>query len=374
MRKQIRIPWLAAAGVLLIIAGLAGLFSGPEISQYAFLRGDSKPEEILKQAEEKWTDIFPSLSLHGAAEKISLSAGERSLGEITLYETMGSFFEIHPREFSLGRPLSRGDQGHSVIVLDEDLAFQLYGDRNPLGQKAVLGEKSFEVVGVAAHCRRIGETGARTAWIPLGAQGAPETAVLVLSAGGPAADAERTLFETGAREICGNGQAFFLGKERIRGTILLQAVLIILGCALMRRWLRTFAGRIRTWIREIREQLRIRYPRQMSGLLAGRGLEMLLLTAATLAAGAGLAVWAVQPMMIFPEWVPDSLVDPEALIRRFRELTAAAAVPVQFRTPEMAEIRFWSGMIRWGTVLSLLGGFLYRSSRFRGKRGIESIS
>ena len=101
---------------------------------------------------------------------------------------------------------------------------------------------------------------------------------------------------------------------------------------------------------------------------------MLLLTAATLAAGAGLAVWAVQPMMIFPEWVPDSLVDPEALIRRFRELTAAAAVPLQFRTPEMAEIRFWSGMIRWGTVLSLLGGFLYRSSRFRGKRGIENIS
>ena len=71
-------------------------------------------------------------------------------------------------------------------------------------------------------------------------------------------------------------------------------------------------------------------------------------------------IWATKPMTVFPEWVPENLVSPEAIAGRFRELTASAAAPVQFRTPELAEIRLWSGILRWGTVLALLGGILRR--------------
>jgi hypothetical protein len=109
------------------------------------------------------------------------------------------------------------------------------------------------------------------------------------------------------------------------------------------------------WIRGLKEEMRYCYPRQMIWKFLGRGLQMLLLTAAGVAAAAVLVYWGSQMMTAFPEWVPENLVKPEAIAVRFRELTTEAANPLRFVTPELAEIRFWSGMIRWGIVLALTG-------------------
>ena len=71
-------------------------------------------------------------------------------------------------------------------------------------------------------------------------------------------------------------------------------------------------------------------------------------------------------MTIFPEWVPEILVDPESIAKRFWDLTTAAAQPRQWRTPEIAEIRYWSGVVRWGTVILLM-------SRWKKKEKTEDL-
>lgn len=352
--KKHRLSCLFFLGLLLIAGGLIGLYRGPEISQYAFLPGKTEAQEILTQAEKKWTGSFPAVSLHGWVENVSLTAGDRTQGEVTLWETMGGYFEIYPRRFVLGRPLSRGDGTDRVIVLDRKLAFQLFGDQDPLGQEVVLEEKHYLVVGVAEYTRGVGDTGEYAAWIPLEAEDAPAAAAMVLSAGGPAGSSLRTVFETVAREACGGGQEIFLSKERSRGTVMLRVVIMVIAICLLAVWIRFFVKLAGGWIQELRETMKTRYPRQMMGRILGRGAEILLLTALTVGAGAGLVAWGAQLMMIFPEWVPEVLVDPESIARRFRELTAAAASPVRFMTPELAEIRFWSGAIRWGIVIALL--------------------
>ena len=95
----------------------------------------------------------------------------------------------------------------------------------------------------------------------------------------------------------------------------------------------------------------------MAGFFLVRALGMALLFGCAVGIGAGLAVLAVQPMQVFPEWVPEILVDPASVAQRFWDLTSAAAAPRQWQTPEMAEIRFWGGMIRWGVILFLVGGW-----------------
>ncbi len=370
MSRRRRISWLTALGLLLALAGVIGLYSGPEISQYAFPAGGKDPAELLSRAEDKWGNEFPTLSLHGTAEKTSVSTEQAARDELILTETAGGYFEIYPRRFVSGRPLTRGDRGRAVIVLDERLAFGLFGDEDPLGKTVTLAEKKYEVVGVAAQVRRIGDGGACFAWIPLGASGAPAVTVLTLSAGGRAADALRSVFETGAREICGEGQAFFLAKERMRGTILPRAALLLGAVRLLGLCVRLLMKYTRRRAGEIREKLKSRYPRQIAGWLTWQALRTALLWAALGVACAALVVWAAQPMTAFPEWVPDSLVDPEALIRRFRELTAEASRPLRFRTPEMAEILFWSGVLRWGTVLFLTGWVLCPPFGQRKKAGL----
>ena len=140
-----KFSWLTVPGLLLLMAGLIGLYSGPEISQYVFLPGGegTKYGELLSETEKKWEGSIPAGSLHGLVSGVSLTAGNRSEGEVTLYETMGGFFEIYPRRFRTGRPLTRGDAGKRVIVLDEGLGFALFGgDRDPVGERVRIGTGS----------------------------------------------------------------------------------------------------------------------------------------------------------------------------------------------------------------------------------------
>ena len=367
MKQKKRIPWLTLLGILMILGGLAGLFTGPSVSQYVFLPGEIDGAALLKTADEKFEGAFSATSLHGVTEDVSLKAGETSQGEITLYQTLGDYFHVYPRTFAAGRPLAWSEGSARVIVLDSALAFKLFGDQDPLDRSAELNGKSYRVVGVAAHSQRPGERGAYTAWIPLGAADAPEETVLVLSASGGAGNSLRTVFETVARETFGSGQAIFPDKERMRGTVMLQAVMLILGVTILMRWIRFLAGRFRVRTAELRQRMETRYPRQMLGQIVGRGLEMLLLTAGTVAVGAWMVSRIGDLMMVFPEWIPENLVSAAAIAGRFRSLMGTAAEPIQFRTPELAEIRLWSGMIRWGTVLALTGWAIRPGARRTGQ-------
>ncbi len=184
MKEKLRLPWGTVLGLLLVVAGLAGLYSGPEMSQYVFLPGSEDYGTSLARAEEAWGNAFSAVSLHGTAEGVSLTAGNGSGDGITLCEVMGGYFEVYPRRFSAGRPLTRGDGKDRVIVLDEALSFRLFGDRDPLDQEVSLEGKKYRVVGVAEHRWSAGDTGSFAAWIPLGAEGAPACTVMTLSAGG----------------------------------------------------------------------------------------------------------------------------------------------------------------------------------------------
>lgn len=346
--------WLLIPGVLLLLAGLIGLYSGPKLCQYVFLPGEKEYSQQLTEIEKKWDSLFPVVSLHGVAENISLTAGERTQEEVTLYEVMGGYSEVYPRRYVAGRSLSRGDAGSQVIVLDEALAFQLFQDQEPTEQAVTLNGMNYQVVGVATHEPRIGETGSYAAWIPLGVENEPACTVMILSVDGKENSNLWTQFEIGAREVFGAGQVFFLSKECMRGTILLRVCLMVLAIRLMTVWVRKMSRWIKHRVQEVREQLKTRYPRQMMGMLLSRTATAILLIAMMISVGVGLVVWATQPMQIFPEWVPEVLTDPDSIIQRFWELTAAAADSLQFRTPELAEIRFWSGMLRWGLFLMLL--------------------
>ena len=357
MKRKIRVSPLTVLGLILVLWGLAELYSGPGTSQYAFAPDKREIRSLLEKAEENLGESFTDFSLHGTAGGQTLSTDRKSQENVTLYQTDGSWHILYPQVFISGRPVTRADQetGSHVIVLDEQTAFQLFGDTDSIGQQVKIGESVFETIGVVRHDRRIGETDPCMAWIPLGVSGAPDMDVMVLSAETGGSLSLRSVFETAAGQSVGEGQAIHLGKERSRGTILLRAIVLVAGVWALGSLIR-FAGRKSgEWIREIREKAKTCYPRQMAGYFLLRMLGMAGFAAAVIGAGAGLAVLAVEPMRVFPEWVPEILVDPESVGKRFWELTAAAAAPRQWRTPELAEIRFRSGMIRWGIVLCLLG-------------------
>lgn len=372
MRRKIPFSLLALLGILLAGAGLAGLWGMPNLCQYVYAPGSAPAGEILEKMEKAMEGAAEGVSLHATSDGVSLTAAGGGQGDVHLIQTAGSYTEIYPRAWRIGRPVSREDAaaGHRVIVLDEELAFRLFRDQDPLGQRVSILEKDYEVVGVACHRRRIGDRQELTAWIPLGVEDAPAAENMILSVPAGRGGSLRTLFENSARESAGDGSIWDLEKEKIRGTVLFQAVAMATGLWLLARWIR----KLKVWtsgqIRQIREKARSRYPRQMAGYFILRALGMLAAWGAVIAAGAGIVLWASQLMLIFPEWVPENFLSSDSWIARFRSLTASFADPVQRRTAEIIEIRFWSGLIRWGITAALLGLLLRKNSR----KGTETDS
>ena len=380
--------WLwVLPGALLILWGAIMPVRVPDVIQYVFLPAAEEKAPAgsgtgqksspylrkLTETEKEWGNAFPADSLHGTAEGVSLKAGIVTVDQVTVTETLGEYFSVYPRAFTAGRPLARGDAGQQVMVLDSALAFKMFGENEAVGQVVSIMNARFQVVGVAEARNGVGKRGSGQAWIPLGASGAPDCIIMTLSAGGTGLDNLRSIFENGAKGHFGTGQTILTRKEKIRGTVMLRIVVILLMLRILVLWNRKLREWFGKWIRGLKEETRNRYPRQMIWKFLGRGLQMFLLTAVTLAAAAGLVYWGSQLMTAFPEWVPENLVKPEAIANRFSELTTAAANPLQFVTPELAEIRFWSGMIRWGTVLALTGWVIASLSGKRGKKVFRRV-
>ena len=103
----------------------------------------------------------------------------------------------------------------------------------------------------------------------------------------------------------------------------------------------------------------------LPGLLP-RILLLALGYAALLAAAFGVLTLAIEPMYVFTEWIPDVLVELSSITERFWQLTSAAAAPISIRTKEYAEIRFWSGLVRWGALSALTGALVMALSARRG--------
>lgn len=395
MKRKFRFSFLLLVGILLLAAGLIGLTTVPDIMQYAFLPPETEaapapadtgtsPEDAADglQADpedpadeslpaaaedksvpllEKYDDavktmgeLFHRVTLHSIKTDAALSATNgRDQSSINLYAVGPCWNEVYTPRIVKGRPIVRLDmeQKSKVIVIDDDTAFALFTDRDPIGQIVKLGGVEYEVVGVAEHSRRIGETGEHDAWVPLDL--VTDGSLMVLSS--PSASTSLfAVFTTKTKTLFAGGTAVSLAKEKTRAMLPLLLVFLVAAIWLMKRWIGWLAGFGRIRAEKVRAESKRRYALKLMPYAAGKMLPVVLLTALTVAACFGLAILALHPMRIFPEWIPETLGEYTSWIARFWDLAGTAAKPLSFRTPEMAEVQFWGSLILWGTLLILL--------------------
>ena len=382
MKRRFRISILLLAGILLLGAGLAGLASVRSVMQYAFLpsagSGTGMPGqegETPKASAETGTSMllfydeslkdmtasFPRLTLYGIKAGVTLGteAGAKQ-GNVTVYAIGPSWYEVYPTRLRGGRPIVRPDMENraDVIMLDEKTAFRLFHSAETEGKTILLGDegekKEYELVGAADHSRRIGETGEYAAWVPL--DQLADCDMMVAAA--PVDEVNRfPVFETQARTAFGSygaGTAIDISKEKSRAMLPLLLVFTVLAIWLLKRWIRWLAGFAKERFQKVKAESKRRYTLPLLPYAAGQLLPVFLLFAATLAACYGVAVLAVSPMKVFPEWIPDALGEYDSWISRFWALATDAARPVSLRTPELIEVQFYGNLILWGTLLILL--------------------
>ena len=378
MKRRFHLSFLLLAGILMLGAGLIGLTTVPDLMQYAFIpqaetetvmpetlpaEGESAgqlPAEtkstMLEQYDKALAEMgsaFPKLTLHGVKSGAGLDCMDEHQA-VYLYAVGPSWNEVYTPRIVNGRELVRLDAEYKndAIILDEQTAFKFFHTEDPIGRKVTLNGTEMEVAGVAAHSRRIGETGEFAAWVPLGT--VKNCELMVLSA------AERSIslfavFQNQAQAYFGtDGTAISLTKEKTRALMPLLLIFLVVAVWLLKRWIRWVAGYGRARVAEVKAESKKRYALQLIPYLAAKLLPAALLIALTAAACYGVAVLAVSPLWSFPEWVPETLGEYPSWISKFWDLTGMGTKTVSIRTPELAEVQFWSGLILWGTILILL--------------------
>lgn len=102
--------------------------------------GDLVPEEVQNLYLDAWS-TKGSVSLkaeHGSAEATAVAVG-------------GDFFRLHPQNLLSGGYISGDDLMHDRVILDEELAWKLFGGYDLTGMPVELNGSTFYVAGVIAR-------------------------------------------------------------------------------------------------------------------------------------------------------------------------------------------------------------------------------
>ena len=125
-------------------------------------------QESLGSVTEEWQDVMVCWTLTGIMDQASLtgSAGSAS-GRLTLMSENG--LTVHPLYLRSGR-LFQPDEiknGDKVILLDEQLALELFRVSEPIDREVQLGSATYRVIGIVRHTKRVGDLQEYGAYIPL---------------------------------------------------------------------------------------------------------------------------------------------------------------------------------------------------------------
>ena len=238
---------LMILGAALALFALAMLSLQGGALQYcaAAPQNSDNGQAIVKLAEAggrlgaEMKDALSWTSVSAFSPAASVSAGGRE--EVADVCAIGEgWMEVYPRflirgRLITGRELSGGDR---VILLDEGLAFRLFGDTLPEDATVKINEISWRVVGTVRHGgsllggRGVGDLSDWDVYVPLiaAAKAGLSFETIELSAVPKGGAGAAQLFEEAARsQWLADGQLINLDKEAMRKTILPRLVLLVAG-------------------------------------------------------------------------------------------------------------------------------------------------
>ena len=366
---------LMALGGLMLLAALFMLARTPQVLQYVVPAPEPGNENVnytllAADAREAIAQMGDNLSVGtvgGVKAEVSLSAGSTARAA-TLFAMGEGWLEVYPRFLQEGRRISETElaKGAKLIMLDEDLAFQLFGTTLPENAKVMLEGVEYAVAGTVRHAgsllggRGVGDILPYDCYVPLASlpQGMKLDTIALSGKAVNTSGAAQLFEETASGSWRPGGTMASLPKEAMRRTILPRVLGLIIGLYALIGLFRAMTALCGKWFGRFREALREKYIAPLIPRLVGILLLSVLGYGALIGLTWLLMDFSVQPLYVFTEWVPENIVSWSSLTKVFWNLTGSAAGLVRMGTRELRVIEFWGGLARWGSALVLTGAAL----------------
>lgn len=365
-----------ALGAVLMLLGALALNAAGDTLQYAFpapqaTKDGGELTAVYEQAQAQLASVADSLSAYAVAARrqgASLSGGAGRSAEVTIYAVGEGYFDVMHETLQNGRFISAADvsRADEVVVVEEKSALALFPGVDPVGQTLTIDGVTYEVAGVIAGGRKLGESDEAVAYIPIttaGKQAMEMQTVACVALGADDTTGPAILMEDTLSAWRSGGSFYSMPKLRLRAATPLIWTVIIAGAAALLAALQRMNAWAARRICGYRERLRTRYAREMALSIAGDLLLAAMLYGLWALLLSRLAVFAVEPLYVLTEWIPEVIVELSSLEERFWALQSASSAAVRCVTRESCVIELGQGLLRWGLTAVLLG-LAMRASRW----------
>lgn len=300
---------------------------------------------------------------------LSIQAAFGREAECSVYSVATGWFDLYHRALHAGRLLGESEMasGDRVALVNERLAYALWGDTTVTEHSILLGGDHFRVVGIVHHEKAPGQMDSHELYIPLSAavEIGLDGDIQVLASNGK----RQTVYFAAASSVLPGGTSYSLEKERARAELPLR-YLVVLFMLIFLSWFRKQVNRLnRRQLDAWKAQHALVYGKEM--ILPSLRLAALCLV--------GYGLWlvaayitlqlAIAPAYIFRDWIPD---DPSRLSsygNAIRSGLEQQMVLHNTSTENVLSIRFYSGLIRIGSIVGLIASNLFLYARGNGKIG-----
>lgn len=317
-------------------------------------------EEAIKTLSNL-AEALPYYTVDARVQGIEISVHEGLRVDTTLYAIGTDYFDANFEQLRSGRLISETDinNASSVVVLDDFAALVLFKGDDALGRTVVIEDTEFTVVGTVRGGKRIGEIGNYLAYIPIttSSKHGIEMDTFEITAKGMDDTSSAVIMENTLRMWNPDGCFYNYPKLKLGALLPVRWILIILGmksvwmlfCLANRTIYNTFIA--------YKQKLRTCYakelvPKAMLNIAIWL-LECLILGSLVL----GLGWITIQPMYVFGEWIPNSIVELSSIWKCLWALNDANAVSVRYISRSYVCLEIGCGILRWGAGICLLGLF-----------------
>ncbi len=366
--------WLFVLGLALLLFSMYAINRVPEYTQYIFKSPvEKEPAEDgaaseLRLCLDRWNESADDLGGTGAFMSVnygySLSAnvGTGDNGKLTGVDS--GYMKLYPKYLLEGRWFMDSElaNGANVAVLDSELAFKLFPSSEATRGSIMIGSVEYSVIGVVRHRRSAGDMDEYGAYAPISSladiRHQSDYVILTADSGGMAG-VTRSMNDISAK-VSPDGDIYDLSKESMRRTMPARVLTILFALYILRSVMRLLNGRFAARIRTAREDMKSKY---LSDILPGMilsGLAFIALYASLAGAAYATLMLSIRPLYVFTEWVPEIAVEWSSYAKRISDLLIQNAQPDTLITPEIAALRAYGGLLRWGAICILCACILGR--------------
>ena len=380
-KVKCRVSLLSILGLCLVVLGYGLTMCVDDMFQYilpisAVETGSDDKLKLYYEANERMQSLRESIPVYSIARRgqnLTMKGEGGQSTETTLYAVGQGYFELYHEHLLRGRLISETDvnKGKNVVVLDDGAELVLFKGDSALEKTVYIDGIEMQVVGIIDGKRRFGEVGEHLVYVPITSlyKNGIKTDTMEITAIGVDNTSSPVIMENTLKNWSSSGSFYNLSKLKMGATLPVRWIIVFLGI----KTLLVLAERANRWVAKQIEMFRNELQRCYFFQIFGRVIWKMivaLIAYCILAMGMfGIVRIAVQPMYVFGEWIPESIVELTSIIDCIWNQIETKSVSIECASRLSVCLDIAEELMKWGAIIVLLGFFSFNRIAYNTESG-----